>query len=33
MGMVMANGGLVDNMDVERNVSLPLAYTGMMAVI
>ncbi|MGB0605766.1 MAG: ATP-binding cassette domain-containing protein, partial [Candidatus Latescibacterota bacterium] len=26
MGMVMANGGLVDNMDVERNVSLPLAY-------
>ncbi len=28
MGMVMANGGLVDNMDVERNVSLPLAYHG-----
>ena len=28
MGMVMAGGGLIDNMDVERNVSLPLAYHG-----
>ena len=28
MGMVMAGGGLIDNMDVELNVSLPLAYHG-----
>ena len=28
MGVVMAGGGLIDNMDVERNVSLPLSYHG-----
>ncbi len=26
IGMVMWNGGLIDNMDVERNITLPLVY-------
>lgn len=28
IGTVMAGGGLIDNMDVERNITLPLAYHG-----